>query len=87
MKMTFLNLRKLGLVLVAASSMAVMSCGGPTPEEEAKMKADLEAMGNDMFDKMEEAIEETSTTMEESADAMHDEHAGHDHGSEEGHEH
>jgi len=88
MKMTLSNLRKLGLVLVAASTMAMVSCGGPTPEEEAAAQAEAEAMVNDMFggieDVMEEAteevVEEVTEIIEETADAeeLHEDHEGHD---------
>jgi len=35
MKKTFLNLRKMGFVLLAAGSMVAISCGGETAEDEA----------------------------------------------------
>ena len=62
--MTFLNLRKLGLVLIAATSMAVVSCGGPTPEEEAEAKAQAEAMVTDMFGGLDDAMNDTSAEAE-----------------------
>jgi len=100
MKMTLSNLRKLGLVLVAASTMAMVSCGGPTPEEEAAAEAQAEAMVNDMFsgieDAMEEAteevveeaaevVEEGAEVVEEAADAVAEE--VHEHVEGDGHEH
>jgi len=88
MKMTLSNLRKLGLVLVAASTMAMVSCGGPTPEEEAAAQAEAEAMVNDMFDGiedvMEEAAEEVTEIIEETADAAEEVH---EHVEGDGHEH
>ena len=74
--MTFLNLRKLGLVLVAASTMAIVSCGGPTPEEEAAAKVEAEAMMNDLFGGIEDAIDEaateTETMVEDAVETAHD---------------
>lgn len=90
MKMTFLNLRKLGLVLVAASTMAVVSCG-PSAEEAEGTEVITEQI--DMFaeevvaeevteEVMEEVMEET---IEESADAVVEE--VHEHVEGDGHEH
>lgn len=88
MKMTFLNLRKLGLVLVAASTMAVVSCG-PTAEEEAAATAEAEAMVNDLFGGLDEAMEEATAdmteTVEEAADEMVED--VHEHVEGDGHEH
>ncbi len=91
MKMTFLNLRKLGLVLVAASTMTIVSCG-PSAEEEAAATAEAEAMVNDLFDGMEDAMDDATDNMEEateavemSADAAMEE--VHEHVEGDGHEH
>jgi len=85
MKMTFLNLRKLGLVVVAASTMAMVSCGGPTPEEEAAAQAEAEAMVNDMFGGIEDAMDEATEAVEESADAVVEEVHEHVEGEEHAH--
>lgn len=86
MKMTFLNLRKLGLVLVAASTMAVVSCG-PSAEEAEGTEVITEQI--DMFAEevvAEEVAEEvTEETIEESADAVVEE--VHEHVEGDGHEH
>jgi hypothetical protein len=70
MKKTFLNLRNLGLVVVAAAAMTVVSCGGPTPEEEAAAQAEAEAMVNDMFGGLEEAMDGATAEMEVAADEV-----------------
>jgi len=54
MKKSFLNLRKLGLVVVAASTMAMYSCGG---EEHAEEEA-TEAVENPEEVVVEEVVEE-----------------------------
>jgi hypothetical protein len=79
MKKTFLNLRNLGLVVVAAAAMTAVSCGGPTPEEEAAAQAEAEAMVNDMFGDLETEMDDATTDMEVAADKVveeiHEEHA------------
>ena len=82
MKMTFLNLRKLGLVLVAASTMAVVSCG-PSAEEAEGTEVITEQI--DMFAEEVVAEEVTEETIEESADAVVEE--VHEHVEGDGHEH
>jgi uncharacterized low-complexity protein len=44
MKKSFLNLRKLGLVVVAASAMAMYSCGGEESHEEGSENAPEEVV-------------------------------------------
>ena len=82
MKMTFLNLRKLGLVLVAASTMAVVSCG-PSAEEAEGTEVITEQI--DMFAEEVVAEEVMEETIEESADAVVEE--VHEHVEGDGHEH
>lgn len=55
MKKSFLNLRKLGLVVVAASTMAMYSCGGG---EEHSEDAATEAVENPEEVVEEEVVEE-----------------------------
>ena len=71
MKKTFLNLRKMGFVLVAASAMVAFSCGGDTSEEEATeavedLMENLEESMDEAMEEMEEAVEE----MEEATDSL-----------------
>lgn len=60
MKKTFLNLRKMGFVLLAAGSMVAISCGGETAEDEA-----TDAVVNDAIDSLNEATEEMEAAMDE----------------------
>ena len=69
MKKTFLNLRKMGFVLLAAGSMVAISCGGETAEDEATDAAnDLIESLNEAADEMEEAMDEAMEELEEVVD-------------------
>ncbi len=69
MKKNFLSLRKLGLVLLAAGSMAMYSCGG----DEAAAEAEAEALVEDLVGDLEEVMEEATEEVEEVAEEMTEE--------------
>jgi basic membrane protein A len=64
MKKTFLNLRKMGFVLVAASAMLAFSCGGEAADDAAETAT--EAV-EEATEATEEAVEEATEAVEEAA--------------------
>lgn len=66
MKKTFLNLRKMGFVLVAASGMLAFSCGG---EEAADDATDaIENPGDQLNDALDDAADAKADSTEVSSD-------------------
>ncbi len=55
MKKTFLNLRKMGFVLVAATSMLAFSCGGEEVAEDATEA--IENLGDELNSALDEAMD------------------------------
>lgn len=71
MKKTFLNLRKMGFVLVAATAMVAFSCGGDEAADEATEA--IENLGDELNEALDNASENMDAAVEEatdSADAM-----------------
>ena len=66
MKKTFLNLRKMGFVLLAASSMLAFSCGGEEAADDAAETA-TEAV-EDATEAVEEATEDATEAVEEAVE-------------------
>lgn len=66
MKKTFLNLRKIGFVMVAATSMVAFSCGGG--EEEATDEATTEETTTEETTTEEVVVEETCDAACDGAD-------------------
>lgn len=64
MKKTFLNLRKMGFVLLAAGSMVAVSCGGDTTEDEATEAA------NELLENLDEAVEEMDAEVDEAMEEV-----------------
>ena len=70
MKKTFLNLRKMGFVLVAASGMLAFSCGG---EEAADDATDaIENLGDQLNDMVDDAVENADDAVDNACDAYCD---------------
>ena len=63
MKKSFLNLRNLGLVLVASASMAMVSCGG----DEAAHEAEAEALVEDIMGDLDAALEDVAPVEDDAA--------------------
>lgn len=66
MKKTFLNLRKMGFVLLAAGSMVAISCGGETAEDEATDAA------NDLIDSLNVAADQIDQAMDQATEELKD---------------
>ncbi len=66
MKKTFLNLRKMGFVLVAATGMLAFSCGGEEAHDEATDA--IENLGEELENALNDAVEEADDAIDASCD-------------------
>ena len=56
-------MRKLVALLFVAGTLSMMSCGGPSPEEKAKMEAEAKAKIDSLFNAASQAMPTDSASM------------------------